>query len=349
MECRRVINQQKPSIVCIGTNLESQVALEGLLKNNARVEAVVTRPAGNDRGVCDYVDLHPLCDAYGVKTLDTVDINSTETVQLLRHIGADYFYTLGWSQLFSTEVLTAPKHYVVGSHPSTLPQGRGRAPVPWTLIEGQRESAISLFRMAVGADDGDLLRQDHFEIPERANASDLYQIVADQLRDAFVSLYNQHCESTPLTALPQDESLATHRAKRSPADGHLDFSEKAETLDRLVRAVAKPFPGAYTYYQGTKVTVWSADPRGTPAYSGRPGQILLLEKDRLLVQAADQPIWFSDLQIDQAPVSLQQFRIGSHFGYRVEDELHRLRNEVAELKRLLLGQVDLQKANREAA
>ena len=114
--------------MCIGSNLESRVVLEGLIAGGAQIAGLVTLP-GCSSAVSDHVDLHPLCEEHGIETIDTTDINSWPTIKAIGRLEPDYLYTLGWSQLFGDELLSVPARYVVGSHPSPLPEGRGRAPV----------------------------------------------------------------------------------------------------------------------------------------------------------------------------------------------------------------------------
>jgi methionyl-tRNA formyltransferase len=324
-----------PRIVCVGANLESETVLNGLLDRGARIAGLVTLPRVGAEHVCDYRDLHDLCSAHDVAVVDAVDINSPGVLDAIDALRPDFIYTLGWSQLFGDRLLRLPTRYIVGSHPSLLPQGRGRAPVPWTVLQDLRTSAVTLFRMRPGADTGPILIQKHFDVPPRAYADEVYALVAENLRDAFCELYEAHCAGTAIIERPQDASQATHRGKRTPADGHIDFQRPAADIERLIRATSHPYPGAYSYYAGKAVRVWRASLANVPNHVGTVGQILLKNAERLLVQAADQPLWLSDFSVDDGPVSYRHFRIGAKFGYAVEDELHRLHGEVAELRQQL--------------
>lgn len=325
----------KPRVVCVGANLESEVALNRLFSIKANVVGLVTRPAEMPGNISDYVDLHDLCHQYRIATIDTVDINSDKTIAAIADLAPDYIFTLGWSQLFKSSLLQLPKQYVVGSHPSPLPRGRGRAPIPWTILQGEKKSAVSLFRMDSGVDSGPILCQRWFDVPPSVYAVDLYRLVADNLGEAFCQLYQSICDSQ-ISETPQDISQATFRSKRTPADGHVDFTRTSVSIDRLVRAVCEPYPGAYTYYRGTIVRIWRTSLEDVPAYYGQQGQILARSDDRLLVQTGDHPLWlwqFTDEE--RQPVSVRDFRIGSKMGFSLEDEVYALRKEVAALQRQL--------------
>ena len=321
-----------PRVVCVGANLESEVALQGLLAIGANIAGLVTVPPQALGGISDYVDLHALCLAHGVATIDTEDINAPETLAEIAALRPDYIFTLGWSQLFGVELLQIPARFVLGSHPSPLPEGRGRAPVPWTILQGHTRSAVTIFRMDAGVDAGAILCQRWFDVPPRAYAMDIYNIVATNLRGGYCELYQAFAAGRDVPETAQDISRATHRAKRGPAEGHLDFTRPAAELDALVRAVAQPYPGAYTYFDGRKITVWRTSLADVPPYVGATGQILAKRQGRALVQAADAPLWLSDFTSDDQPLSLKELPLNARFGFRIEDELFRLRQEVERLR-----------------
>ena len=288
-------------IVCVGFNLESQVALQGLIESGANICAVVTVPSGASKGISDYVDLHALCESHSIRVIDTKDINSPTTLREIAELSPDYVFALAWNRLFSRELLTIPTRGVIGSHPSKLPTGRGRAPVPWTIIQGLRESAVSFFEMNEQPDEGKLLLQRVFKIPDRAYAYDVYKLVAEHLCQGFIDLY--HCAQAGTirtTSLPSS-SVESYRSKRTPDDGHLDFSHCAEALDRLIRAASYPYPGAFTFYRNSKITVWKCSPyTGALHYVAKHGQVLARRPNALLVQTGSVPIWLEDLSTEDS-------------------------------------------------
>ena len=98
----------KPRIICVGANIESDVALRGLIKKKVNVVSLVTLPPEESDGVSDYVDLHPFCSTNNINTIDTRDINSTETCLHIKNENPDYIFVLGWSQIFKENLLNIP-------------------------------------------------------------------------------------------------------------------------------------------------------------------------------------------------------------------------------------------------
>ncbi len=321
-------------IVCVGANEESVVMLDGLCAHRAHVVGVVTVPVEAAGPISDHADVRPVARVLGAAVIETTDINSPETVAAVRALQPDVIFVLGWSQLLGSEMLTLARRGVVGSHPSLLPEGGGRAPVPWTILEGLTETGVTLFSMDEGIDSGAVLAQPRFSVPPGADSTWLYRVAAEHLRDAFVDLVERARAGRPWTAVTQDRQSGSTRGKRTPADGHLDFRRPVDELVTLVRAVTHPYPGAYAYHEDRKVVVWSATADDAPRRRGTIGQILARRSDAVFVQAGDGGLWLVQPTID-GRVAVSDLALGSCFGYRVQDELQALRAEVARLRTLV--------------
>lgn len=316
-----------PRIICLGMNEESEKAIAALVAVGADIGAIAGLPAEHAANVSDFVDHAGIASRLGVAFLPVSDINAPETLAAFRSTRADMLFVLGWSQLLSTEAIETFPGGVVGSHPSDLPDGRGRAPIPWTILEDRRSSAVTLFRMTNGVDDGVILKQIGFDIPARPTARILYDLVAETLARSFAELYGDFVAGQ-VTELDQDVARASWRAKRVPADGWIDFRAEAEAVDRLVRAVSEPYPGAYSYLEGERAVFHSSQlASGSDLRrKGVPGQVLARRHGMILVQAGDTPLWLSEPSLPaDRPV---RFRIGDRFGFRIEDELHALRQRL---------------------
>ncbi|MCA9259098.1 MAG: hypothetical protein KDA61_07855 [Planctomycetales bacterium] len=328
---------KSPRIACLGANRESEVVLQALVAGGANVAAVVTLPPGAAAGVCDYVDLHPFCATHNIPTVDCRHINSSPVRERLAAFKPDYLYVLGWSEMLADDALSLPAQYVVGSHPSDLPEGRGRAPVPWAILEDRDELVVSLFRMVRGADAGPLLLQRRFRLPARPYASEVYELVAENLGAAFCDLHAMHVAGSGAAATPQDERRASYRARRGPADGRLAFQRSAEEIERLVRAVSEPYPGAYAYYGERRISVWRARVETSLRMRGAEGQILRRDGERLLVQTAAGLVWLWEFSEAGHRIDACEFRTGERFGYAVEDEIFALRRQIADLQAAVAG------------
>lgn len=245
-------------------------------------------------------ELHELCIDRGVRVHETSAINGSESVEWMATLGVDMTITLGWSELYGEQLLGAPLGLIVGSHPSALPYGRGRAPIPWTILDGLSRSAVTLFEMTPGVDSGPILQQEWFEVAPWAHASEVYDASAAALGRACIGLMRDY-QNNSVVRQPQDEASATYRHGRRPEDGLLDFSRPAAELSALIRAASRPYPGAFCYGpSGSKITVYRTS-RTTEAdhrHRGVVGQVLRVEGGRIVVQAADGPLVLEQLEMD---------------------------------------------------
>ena len=324
-----------PRIDCVGSNLESEVALKWIFRNDINIVSLVTRPSGS-KNISDYVDLHDFCFKKKIPVIDTNNINDNSTCSKIKSANPDYIFILGWSQILKKNILDLPRKFVVGSHPSLLPEGRGRAPVPWTIIQGLSSSAITLFRMDEGVDSGQILVQKKIDFNAGINATELYNLVAESLGIAFVDFHNKILTNT-ISFSEQNMTKGSYRSKRTEKDGLIDFNQSAYEIDKLIRAVTHPYPGAYTFYNNQKVRVFHSDLDSLPSYIGTIGQIMLIDKRGVLVQSSTSPLWFNKMNVDGKKVNNNFFKIGAKFGYSVDEEINFLKTELKKLKKMILN------------
>jgi methionyl-tRNA formyltransferase len=215
---------------------------------------------GYDPSLCHrsgYCDLGDLCEKYHITYHRINDINSDRVADELRRHEIDLFLVWNWSQLVKPPILAIPKQGCIGMHPTRLPIGRGRAPIPWSIIKGIRHSAVSIFFLTPGVDDGDIIWQEPFEIFEDDDSARLYHRL-ELIHEQAVRQFCRLLRSGPLPRTPQDPSQATHWPKRRPTDGVIDWSKSTAEQLRWIRALTDPYPGAFTFLDGQKYFIWSA-------------------------------------------------------------------------------------------
>ena len=142
-------------------------------------------------------------------------------------------------------------------HPTLLPQGRGRAAIPWAILKGLERTGVTMFKLDEGVDTGEIIGQVVIELDQETNATDLY----NRVNSAHVELITIHWHDVVLDSLqltPQDSAQATEWPARKPKDGELFSTMTMKEADRLVRAVTRPYPGAFYQQGGRVVRIWSA-------------------------------------------------------------------------------------------
>ena len=211
----------------------------------------------------DFADLHK-CPVIKIR-----NVNDPDAVEAIRRLDLDWLFIIGWSQIARAEVLASTRQGVLGMHPTLLPEGRGRASIPWAIIKGLPETGVTMFKLDEGTDTGPIVAQERIPLGERETATELYGKVADAhralIRNAWPDLLADR-----VTLTTQDESDATEWPGRKPEDGAISPDMTPDEADRLVRAVTHPYPGAFwDGAPGRRLRVWS----GTPA-PGEDGYVI---------------------------------------------------------------------------
>ncbi|MGB3806024.1 MAG: formyltransferase family protein [Erythrobacter sp.] len=257
-------------------------AVEGsLCALNAMIEAghppvlVATLPNDLSKRHSDFVDLGPLAEEHGIPVKRVRNINDADAIEAMRAASPDYIFVVGWSQICREEFMQLAPDRVIGYHPAALPRMRGRAVLPWTILHDEKITGATLFWMDDGVDTGDILEQRFFHVAPRETARTLYDkhvaAIDSMVRAGLKSLASG---SPPRT--PQDEVSATYAAQRRPEDGLIDWTAPAEQIDRLIRAVSKPYPGAFTTQGGERIVLWRALCLAEQTHHALPGQVVEL-------------------------------------------------------------------------
>jgi methionyl-tRNA formyltransferase len=204
---------------------------------------------------------------------ETEDINSTESREWLETVDPDLCLCGGWSQIIDEAILDVPDRGFLGFHSSRLPEGRGGAPVNWSLIDGADEVWISLFYYEPGVDAGDVIAQGSVPVEGRDDIATVFDALATEACRLTAAVRGE-LEAQTVEAKPQSLSAATYRPRRQPQDGLIDWHREPAAQYDWIRAQTDPYPGTYSFYQGTKLTIWEAEPLNHSVEAAAPGEIL---------------------------------------------------------------------------
>jgi len=232
-------------------------AVELLVERGDEVLAVVTRRDDPHENRW-YTTPADAAEAHRLPIVYSEDLEDAGAA-LATRLAPDLILSVFYRSLLPDAVLSAAKIAALNLHPSLLPAYRGRAPINWALVHGERETGITLHHMARRADAGDIVAQRVVPIAPRATALSLYL----EIEQAGIELL---AEALPLVAngtarrIAQDESKASKVGRRRPEDGRIDWSWPAARVDCLVRAVAPPWPGAFGTIGGRRVEIHAGEP-----------------------------------------------------------------------------------------
>ena len=161
------------NLVFVGAVASSRVALEILLKRGVPVSLVVTLDKRFAKRHSDFEDLEPLCRQWDVPLLGVDKTNDPAVVSRIAACRPDYLFVIGWSQIVGPELLALPSRGALGYHPALLPENRGRAAIPWSILSGQDRTGSTLFFLDEGMDSGDIVYQREVPIAADETAASL--------------------------------------------------------------------------------------------------------------------------------------------------------------------------------
>lgn len=255
----------------VGMHAEGLPALEALLQAGAPVRAVLTlvpELAERRSGSADY---RPTCRRFGVPLYFVHDINATAAHTLLRALAPDVVFVIGWHQFVRPETLKLARVGMVGAHASLLPHNRGSAPVNWALIHGERESGATLFWLATEPDAGEIIEQTAVPITPYDTAASIYARVACETKGMLLRLVPKLLAGER-PGRPQPPSDERPLRRRRPADGRIDWNWSSRTIYDFVRALTRPFPGAFSTLDGVTWRIWHVALPPPVPLSAAPGE-----------------------------------------------------------------------------
>ena len=251
-------------IVICGCTEAGFETLEFLLEQNITISYIVSLDNKQAKrwNVSGYCSFEKLSKKYNVPIYypKSYSLKEKDDLDFFQHHSFDLLILGGWQRLIPDNILSTLKIGGVGVHGSSemLPKGRGRSPVNWSLIEGKNKYILQLFLMTPGIDDGDILDFQTFDINKWDTCRTVYYKISvvqkRKLLELIPKLIKNEFKRIPQTGEP------TFYPKRTPQDGLINWNQNSEKLFDFIRAITKPYPGAFSYLDNKKIKIWKAQP-----------------------------------------------------------------------------------------
>lgn len=282
-------------IIFMGTPDFAVPTLESLSKKGYSIELVITqkdKPKGRGKKV-QYTPVKEKALELGLQVYQPDNVNNPESIEMMKKINPDFIVVVAYGQILKKEILDLPKYNCLNVHASLLPKYRGAAPINWSIVDGEKETGVTIMEMAEGLDTGDMILCKSIPI----NLDDDYPSIHDKLSvlggsliiDALEDIKNNDFSKTV-----QDNSISTYASMLKKETGIINWNSSAEDIRNLVRGL-KPWPSAYTKYNEDTVKIHDVDVVDK-VKNGEPGEIVKVDKEGIYVNTLDKSIFIKELQ-----------------------------------------------------
>ncbi len=226
-----------------------------------------------------------LAERHGLPVITPADPNTPEVIERVSALSPDFIFSFYYRHMLKTDLLAAARRGAFNMHGSLLPKYRGRVPVNWAVIRGERETGATLHELVAKPDAGRIVDQQAVPILPDDTALDVFNKVTVAAEMVLDRSYPALADGSAKLR-PQDLAQGSYFGGRRPEDGRIDWKLSAREIHDLVRGVAPPYPGAFTFVAGRKLrilrTLVQDDRRARP---GGPG--LYFENGQWFIDCTD--------------------------------------------------------------
>jgi methionyl-tRNA formyltransferase len=290
-------------ILFFGYSEVGHACLSLLLERHDRVVALITHEDSPGEKIW-FQTPAALARAHGIPVFAPTDVNAPEWIERIATLEPELMLSVYYRHMISPRILALAPLGAFNLHGSLLPKYRGRAPINWAVLHGERRIGMTLHRIVKRPDAGAIVDQEAVEIGPRDTAEQAFREALPAARRVRERQIDALLAGTARET-PQDEAQATYFGGRTPEDGRIDWTQSAERIFNLIRAVTDPYPGAFVDVGGSRLLVWWAEPRPpTPRQPpAQPGEIVSLQP--LVVAAADGALELTRIEWRGTPPELR--------------------------------------------
>lgn len=290
-------------VLFMGTPDFAVPTLKTLIDSEHEIVGVVTQPdkPKGRGGKMQYSPVKEVAMEAGIPVYQPLMVRDEAFLFELRQLYLDVIVVAAFGQILSKEILEMPVYGCLNVHASLLPKLRGAAPIQWAVIEGEKESGVTIMQMNEGLDTGDILLSRKYELKEKETGGSLFETLS-QFGGPMILEVLKMAEEKRLEPVPQIEEEHTYAKLLSKAVGELDFTKSAVSLERLVRGL-NPWPSAYTYLDQKMLKIWDASVVREEELSGEEksapkGQVIAAGKDFFTIRTGDGALKVLDVQLE---------------------------------------------------
>ena len=307
-EQKREVRANMPRVIFMGTPDFAVGTLEALVQAGYEIVLAVTQP-DKPQGRKQVLVAPPVKEKaleLGIPVFQPKRVREPDSLRVLKDYEPELIVVAAFGQILPKELLDLPKYGCINVHASLLPKYRGAAPIQWAILNDDEVTGVTIQRMALGVDTGDIISKAEVKIAPKETGGMLFDRLAEVGARLCVETIPSIVDGTAVYT-PQDESLATKVGMIKKQDGLIDFSRPAKAIECQVRGL-NPWPSAYTSLAGKTLKLWEADVcedagmmdvnLASDGASIAAGTVVFMKKDSFGVQTGDGILVCREVQLE---------------------------------------------------
>ncbi len=284
-------------IVIMGTPDFAVRSLETLIHSKHEVIGVVTQP-DKPKGRGKTIQMTPVKELaleHGIPVFQPKRIRNEEAIAHVKEWNPDVIVVAAFGQLLPKEIIDMPQYGCLNIHASLLPKYRGASPIQQAVINGEKESGVTIMKMDEGLDTGDMLKKKSVLLDEKETGESLHDKLA-LLGGPLMLEVLEELEKGTAVLTPQKDEESSYAKMLKKDMGHIDWEKPATVIECLIRGL-NSWPSAYTGFEGKTLKIWNADVvEENSEYN--PGTIVRTEKDAVFVQTGEGLLKLKEVQLE---------------------------------------------------
>ena len=286
-------------VVFMGTPDFAVGTLEALIEAGHEVIGVVTQP-DTPKGRGKTLMATPVKEValkHQIPVYQPKKVREAGFTETLGRLAPDVIVVAAFGQIITKEILDIPRFGCINVHASLLPAYRGAAPIQWAVINGEKESGVTIMQMDEGLDSGDMIDKVVVPLAEDETGGSLFDKLSQAGARLCVKVLKDLEEGNAVRVKQPEESTTPYASMISKKMGEIDWNRSAKSIEQLIRGL-DPWPSAYTKLQGKTLKLWKAEAQKENVPEGVPGEVVKVERDTFCIQTGDGILKIEEVQLE---------------------------------------------------
>lgn len=296
-------------VIFFGTPIIACKCLQALLDKKINVVGVITKPDGlvGRKQILTPSEVKTLAQQNNISVLQPEKLSSI--INQIKDLKPDLIITCAYGKIIPEAILNIPRFHCINVHTSLLPRWRGGAPIHHAILNGDKQTGVTLMYMDKGLDTGDIIFQEVIDI----NSNETYRTLYDRLSNLSYNMLKKHINdffNLNLASQKQDDSLASYAPIISIHDEKINWNKSAQEIDAKIRGLYDT-PIAYSEYDGQRVKILQANK--IDKCNAKPGEIIQIDKEGILVGCNSGCVLLKQIQLpSKKPILIKDLINGKH-------------------------------------